>query len=140
MYRYATLNALLIVSLATSCHRAESAKQGLSDARKADIAAIERSADVIENEVQKIPCIGQIMHWERKYSFSRKDHNIIDFVYKEAGKYEFRSRREILEVASGFQIDDRPYRTVYGSYDIKKSSLMIDYCGLNAPVADELRS
>jgi hypothetical protein len=69
------------------------------------------------------------------YANSPSDNAKIKFRFIEAGKFGVRPGISIRAKDDWYELDDRPYKIVEGNYDIATSTIHIDYCGLNAPVA-----
>ena len=129
--------AYILLFLAIAGCQQERQNNDKSGSERGKRDALLSSIHIVEKKIVGIPCIGDLASWERRYALSNKDANKIEFVFREAGKFGFKSGRYIPPANNLYEIDDRPYRTAYGSFDISGSKLNLEYCGLNAPVAGQ---
>ncbi|WP_343345261.1 hypothetical protein WJT74_12010 [Sphingomicrobium sp. XHP0239] len=91
--------------------------------------------------MSKVSCVGSLDDWERHYTFSSRpfvgldfrwyDYGKIDVDLREAGFEEFVGGRHIHArlPEHQFWVDDRPYDTAFGEYDISEDRLTITSCG-----------
>ena len=97
--------------------------------------------DEIERKISALPCIGSLAKWDRRYSYKawmegtvfHLDTMAIEFVYAEAGRFEFRSGRQFIIDPPGPIIDDRSYKVAYGEFDLNTDRVTLKDCGLNMP-------
>jgi len=110
--------------------------------------------DRVEAALAKIPCVGDLSRWDRRYYYppsfeseeawtaleeqrdpepSSYDRNFIEIDLREAGFEEFgRGRKSYSNYPPGaIDTDDRSYRIAYGSYDVKSGKLDLAACGPN---------
>ena len=114
----------------------------------------EAEMDRIEKQLERVPCVGRLVNWERRYLYHPEYSDVeVDTAIKEAREprrsgYD-RSKIEIHLRQANFEefgegrksyadyppdmsdTDDRTYRIAYGSYDLTSGRLDIADCGLN---------
>ena len=96
-----------------------------------------RAVSHLESLLQSSDCVGDIRRWNRTYSngLDEKRGGIdpakIRFRLIEAGKLGIRPARHIVASSRFPTIDDRPFRVVYGTYDVASSRITIEFCGQN---------
>jgi hypothetical protein len=137
MTRSAKLCALVAAAFTLGCQRGVPPDPANNNSDRQVAESLSAAVNAIEARSGNIPCVGGLNKWERQYAFSKADANKVEFVYREAGKFGFVAGRTLLLTNSLYEIDDRPYLTLHGSFDISKAKLNVDYCGLNAPAVDE---
>jgi hypothetical protein len=94
--------------------------------------------DRLEAKLADYPCIGPLKRWSRSYAWAVEprtramDRERVEFLFEEAGKFEFREGRHVFG-GSGlpFNIDDRAYRIAYGTYVPATGALEVRACGAN---------
>ena len=97
----------------------------------------EKTVDRLERALRQAECVGSLELWDRLYTNGQDtkrggiDPNKVAFLYREAGVHSFKPHRSIVRPREFYSIDDRPYRLVYGSYDIAADRLTIESCGNN---------
>jgi hypothetical protein len=99
--------------------------------------------DLIERQLATSPCIKDLSGWRRVYAYamndarSAVDGNVVVFVLRQAGVFNFHPGR-VIERTEGSEIggtiDDRSYSIVTGRYEVVDGRIVLDDCGLNAPV------
>ena len=93
--------------------------------------------NLIEQKLSSEPCIGSLGSWSRRFAYGFDprtggvDRRTISFLFQEAGKYEFREGRFIVEPDAFITIDDRPYRIATGTYAPDTGRLELSSCGPN---------
>jgi hypothetical protein len=89
----------------------------------------------VENRLSREPCVGSLDRWERLYSFGQSggevDESVINFAYREAGRFGFVSGRRITSPDEWVNLDDRPYLIMTGYFVIGENRLVIRACGPN---------
>jgi hypothetical protein len=125
------LKVFALIAAAASCRPGSEDKgaEGAFDGRPSAASVAD-----IERRMANRPCVGALDQWERLYAFSQKDRNVISFQYREAGRFGFRKGAERRASEDWYNLDDRPYRVVFGSFDQRNSTIKVAYCGLNAPL------
>jgi hypothetical protein len=105
-------------------------------------------ASEIEAKLSKVPCIGSMSRWERRYSYSSRPsdlakiltfgssgrwykYNSVEIDYRQAGFDEFRAGRVFYRGAGPFEIDDRQYNLVLGHYNTATHTAYVWACGPN---------
>lgn len=94
--------------------------------------------EVVEAQVARNRCVGDLNRWERLYSFGLNDRREVDetkilFHYRQAGVYGFKVGRKVTTPAEWVNLDDRDYEFVSGSFDRPSGKLVIDFCRPNLP-------
>ena len=89
----------------------------------------------VEDRLAREPCVGSLDRWERLYSFGQSggevDESVINFAYREAGRFGFVSGRRITSPDEWVNLDDRPYLIMNGYFVIGTNRLVIRACGPN---------
>ena len=114
--------------------RALRLQEALQTGLRPDAAVVDR----IERSLAENHCVGALRRWSRKYSYALEhsrgavDTNTVLFTLREVGP-ESREGRAVVSPGAMFSsVDDRRHRFAAGSYDIRSSSLTVDFCGQNA--------
>ncbi|WP_141396453.1 MULTISPECIES: hypothetical protein [Sphingomonas] len=92
----------------------------------------------IESKLRSVKCIAPLTKWERSYWYSRDgngdiNHNSVEIDFRQAGFEEFKHGRYVLEAPPirQFDVDDRDYQIVFGSFNVSKKRLSLQACGRN---------
>ena len=120
-----------------------------------EVKPSEQEMDRIEAALQKLPCIGKIGDWERRYLYhpeyfaeevavaakegrqprpSGHNRSMIEIHLHQANFEEFGEGRQSLSdyPSDLLATDDREYRIAYGSFDLKTGKLHMAACGANS--------
>ncbi|MBB6427451.1 hypothetical protein [Sphingopyxis sp. JAI128] len=126
----------------------------LTGCASAEIKPTSDEMDRVETVLQQVPCVGDLDGWERRYFYHPEfsdeenaralkedrmsrptgyDRSLIEVDLREANFGEFRSgRRSYSDYPPGSaDNDDRKYRMVFGTYDLKTRKLNLYHCGAN---------
>ena len=93
--------------------------------------------DRMDAALSQNACVGNLAKWERLYSFNHNrgepevDESIIQFQFREAGRYDFKAGRRTTMPLEWLNLDDRQYDLVSGHLDVPARNLVIDHCGPN---------
>jgi hypothetical protein len=114
----------------------------------------EAEMDRVEEQLEKIPCVGRLANWERRYLYppeysdaeldaaikeereprrSSVDRSKIEIHLRQANFEEFgEGRKSYADYPPDMSdTDDRSYRIAYGSYDLTTGKLDLAACGMN---------
>ena len=120
-----------------------------------EVKPTEQEMDRVEAALEKLPCIGRIDDWERRYLYhpqyfgeevagamkegreprpSGYDRSQIEIHLHEANFEEFGEGRTSLSnyPSDLLATDDREYRLPYGSFDLITGKLHMAACGANS--------
>ena len=126
----------------------------LSGCASAEIKPTDDEMDRVEAILQQLPCVGNLNRWERRYfyhpEFSDEENaralkedripsptgyvrSLIEIDLREANFDEFGSGRKGYSnfPPGSADTDDRNYRMVFGTYDLKARKLSLSHCGGN---------
>lgn len=110
--------------------------------------------DRIEKQLERVPCVGRLANWERRYLYhpeysdeeldaairagreprrSGFDRSKIEIHLRQANFEEFgEGRKSYVDYPPDMSAtDDRTYRIAYGSYDLTSGKLALTACGPN---------
>jgi hypothetical protein len=95
--------------------------------------------DRLEAKLADNPCIGPLKRWSRSYAWAVDPRargagdQVVEFLFEEAGKFEFREGRHVFGKSGlPFKVDDRAYRIAYGLFDPATGKVEVKACGANS--------
>jgi hypothetical protein len=108
-----------------------------------DAAPPDRIIELIENKLERDPCIGDLDRWERNYRFAGStglsaytamvDHGIVEFHLRRAGSFAIRPGRQVLRRGEKDDWPDGPYvQSVDGYFDLGTHALSMPRCSRTA--------
>jgi hypothetical protein len=91
----------------------------------------------IERRLAGAPCIGELSRWARHYRYEKRGEEVdkkqVDISLREAGVHGFVAGRFINPPwqRGTFEVDDRPYKLAFATYDVPSRRLEVGFCGSN---------
>jgi hypothetical protein len=100
----------------------------------------EAYVDIIERQIARDPCVGDLSQWSRTYSFAvrgkdRLETDLIDVQFVRPGWDGAKAGRHIIGSPSPPGVDDRAYEMVLATYRRSTNELDLWACGDNAEPA-----